>query len=222
MKKVLFQNLINIQVKENSEPFIKINSSEIMNAYNPKLNDMDKICNGIGVRVTVYEKLLTAQKLLRKKSPSLSLCVTYGYRSRHIQEKYFLNQLRNVKKIYKNPMQLYESIHKKIAVPSVAGHPTGGAVDIVIIKEDGNVLDFGSKQYNFENGLSKVFAREISSKCMENRLILRECMTSVGFAPFDGEWWHFSYGDKEWAYYYKKKYALYGQTKFKDFQKFMI
>jgi D-alanyl-D-alanine dipeptidase len=38
-------------------------------------------------------------------------------------------------------------------------------------------------------------------------------MTSVGFAPFDGEWWHFSYGDREWAYFYKKKNALYGQIK---------
>lgn len=27
----------------------------------------------------------------------------------------------------------------------------------------------------------------------------------------DGEWWHFSYGDKEWAYADKMPDALYGQ-----------
>jgi D-alanyl-D-alanine dipeptidase len=39
-------------------------------------------------------------------------------------------------------------------------------------------------------------------------------MLGVGFAPFDGEWWHFSYGDKEWAAYYNKPNAVYEQIDF--------
>ncbi|QQR69366.1 MAG: hypothetical protein IPI58_01405 [Alphaproteobacteria bacterium] len=39
-------------------------------------------------------------------------------------------------------------------------------------------------------------------------------MTSVGFAPFDGEWWHFSYGDREWAKYYGRSHAIYSQIAF--------
>ena len=43
-------------------------------------------------------------------------------------------------------------------------------------------------------------------------VILRKIMLEVGFAPYDGEWWHFSYGDREWAYYYKKYKYLYPQV----------
>jgi D-alanyl-D-alanine dipeptidase len=36
-------------------------------------------------------------------------------------------------------------------------------------------------------------------------------MLQEEFAPFDGEYRHFSYGDKERAYYYQKPYAIYNQ-----------
>jgi len=47
---------------------------------------------------------------------------------------------------------------------------------------------------------------------MKNRILLRYLLKKQGFAPYDGEWWHFSYGDREWAFYYKKKNAIYGQV----------
>jgi D-alanyl-D-alanine dipeptidase len=50
-------------------------------------------------------------------------------------------------------------------------------------------------------------------------MLLRSVMLQAGFAPFDGEWWHFSYGDREWAYYYKKKYALYSQVSLSSLKK---
>lgn len=37
-------------------------------------------------------------------------------------------------------------------------------------------------------------------------------MLSVGFAPCDNEYWHFSYGDERWARYYNKK-SIYTQIK---------
>jgi D-alanyl-D-alanine dipeptidase len=40
-------------------------------------------------------------------------------------------------------------------------------------------------------------------------------MMNEGFAPYDGEWWNFSYGDKEWACYYKKEMSLYNQVNIK-------
>ena len=33
-------------------------------------------------------------------------------------------------------------------------------------------------------------------------------MTKEGFAPYDGEWGHFSYGDKEWAEWLKEAKKL--------------
>ncbi len=50
----------------------------------------------------------------------------------------------------------------------------------------------------------------VTAEQWQNRQILRICMTSAGYAPFDGEWWHFSYGDREWAAYYRQPHSLYG------------
>ena len=50
-------------------------------------------------------------------------------------------------------------------------------------------------------------------------MLLRKIMMQVGFAPYDAEWWHFSYGDREWAFYCKKPYALYDQITKEKIQK---
>ncbi|MEK6914663.1 MAG: hypothetical protein AABW83_03360 [Nanoarchaeota archaeon] len=38
-------------------------------------------------------------------------------------------------------------------------------------------------------------------------------MTKSGFTNYPGEWWHWSYGDRIWAHYNNKKYAIYGISK---------
>ena len=67
------------------------------------------------------------------------------------------------------------------------------------------------KYLDFNNPNIQVFSKNISKIAKNNRMLLRELMLKNEFAPFDGEWWHFSYGDKEWAYYYQKKAAIYTQ-----------
>ena len=108
---------------------------------------------------------------------------------------------------------MYEYIHEKIAVPSVSGHPTGGAVDAAIYDSSKNeILDFGCEILDFSTNRCYYEADAISEKAKENRKLLRSMMMNAGFAPYDGEWWHFSYGDKEWAFYYNKEKALYNQV----------
>lgn len=58
------------------------------------------------------------------------------------------------------------------------------------------------------------FSPYISATAKQNRLMLRKLMMDTGFAPFDVEWWHYSYGDKEWAKYYAKPVAIYEQIEF--------
>ena len=83
-------------------------------------------------------------------------------------------------------------------------------------------INFGSKQYDYSTKKCYFFAQSISQNAKENRLLLRNIMIEAGFAPFDGEWWHFSYGDREWAYYYKKMKAIYNQIAYEDLSKFML
>ncbi len=222
-KMVKYTDLIKIRTRENKEIFTSLSSVNIGNGYIKLFNDMEKLLGPtIHVRKNVAKMLTKAQGKLQKMFPNLSLYVTYGYRSLEIQTERFLKELSK-QKYFTNPVELYEETHRYVAVPSVAGHPTGGAIDIIIKDLKTNkIIDFGAKQYDYSNKRIYVFSPDVSKKARENRMLLRNILMTVGFAPFDGEWWHFSYGDREWAYYYKKNQAIYGQIKYEDLDKFML
>lgn len=212
-KIVRYKDLLTVTIRDNKEPFVSLNPDVIPNGYNPIMSDTSAITGPrVLVRQDVYKRLVKAQQLLKTQYPSYTLYVTYGYRSLEVQTNKFLEQLNKIKRFFPNPSDLYEETHRFIAVPTVAGHPTGGAIDIIIKdKKTNKSLDFGSVQYEYATKNCYVFINTISKKQKENRMLLRNILTRSGFAPFDGEWWHFSYGDREWAYYYKKSSALYNQ-----------
>ncbi len=220
---VKYTDLIRIKARGKKEPFVSLNSVNIGNGYSKLSNGMEKLLGqNIYVRKTIAKMLVEAQKKLQEQFPALSLYVTYGYRSLEIQTELFLKEL-SCQKYFPNSIELYEEVHRYVAVPSVAGHPTGGAIDVVIKDLNTNrVIDFGAKQYDFSNKKCYVFSPSVSKKARENRMLLRNILMSVGLAPFDGEWWHFSYGDREWAYYYKKRKAIYSQIRYEDLNKFML
>lgn len=167
------------------------------------------------VRRGVRERLQLAGQVLATVAPELKLDVGYGYRALSVQKQRFLAQVATL------PMELngidrLAAAHRAVAVPEVAGHPAGAAVDIRII--NGQVpLDFGTELWNFSKD-SYTFSPYVSSEARNNRLLLRSVMMQAGFAPFDGEWWHFSYGDKEWAKYYDQPSAFYEQIEFRAAQ----
>lgn len=166
----------------------------------------------IFVRAGVLERLIMAQEWLGQNFKGVFLEVIYGWRSLEIQ----CSQFDKICHSYGYPIgeknlslgQL-EQVHRFIAVPSVAGHPTGGAVDVVLRSSGGDILDFGTRPHDFVPD-SYVFSPFIGRDAFLNRQKLRAAMMSAGFAPFDGEWWHFSFGDREWAYFYNRQCALYG------------
>ena len=213
---VRYKDLTLIKTKDVRERFVYV--KDIPFGYQKRVDDMKKPTkNRIFVRETVYQKLLNSQIKLKKINKNLSLFITYGYRDINIQTKRFLKRLKVISTVFfDDPLDLYEEIHRYVAVPTVSGHPTGGAVDTLIIdSKTGIFLDFGTKIYDYRTKDCYVFTPNISREATNNRLSLRNCMLSSGFAPFDGEWWHFSYGDREWAFYYKKKLAIYNQVSLK-------
>lgn len=171
----------------------------------------------IVVRYSVYEKLKKVALKLKKYNPDYKLIVVFGFRDMKLQEKYFNEIYDNVKANFTNKVELYEYIHEKIAVPEVAGHPTGGAVDVGIYNsKTEEIIDFGSKILDWDTIKCYYYSQEISKEAIENRKLLRKVMIEENFAPYDGEWWHFSYGDREWAFFYKKNKALYKQVNAED------
>jgi D-alanyl-D-alanine dipeptidase len=207
-KMLRYIDLINIPVNENGELMQIINDTSIATKQISK--DMLPITgNNIYVRKTVFNNLKQAGKNLNQYYLNYKLQVVYGYRALDIQTKLFEQTRTKLSTIYSG-LELIEAVHKFIAVPNVAGHPTGGAVDVQIVSKNGKPLNFGTKIWNFKKD-SYTFSPFISKEAQQNRTLLRNVMLSANFAPFDGEWWHFSYGDKEWAKYYNKPYAIYRQ-----------
>src|SRR4029453_8568299 len=110
--------------------------------------------------------------------------------------------------------ELLEATHRRVSVPSVAGRPTGGAVGVDVLR-DGTPVEMGTPVLPSTRD-AFTFSPFVGREAWDNRQLLRQAMMAAGFAPFDGEWWHFSYGDKEWARYYRKSHALFDQLSFQE------
>ncbi len=211
-KQASYKDLKTVPTKDCREALTCIEDNMTDLICQPLNDDMFKYTRDrIFVRQGCLDRLKTASKNLQSKLPGAKLVIVYGYRHPKIQKKYFDNQCKRFKEFKKD---LLEQVHKLIAVPEVAGHPTGGAVDVTIQLNDVN-LDMGTEIADFSNPkILPTFSSSITETQKANRLLLRSIMMQAGFAPFNGEWWHFSYGDKEWAYYYLYPFAIYDQLNF--------
>ena len=210
-KMLTYTDLATVNVQDCGEPLVPIR--ETVNLTTTQIDpDMLTITGKeIYVRETVAKKIGQASLSLAKYNSDLRLDVVYGYRSLNIQETLFRKFKDELANTYSG-IDLIEATHRLIAEPSVAGHPTGGAVDIQIT-DTGTPLNFGADIWQFDE-TSYTFNPFITKEAWQNRLLLRRLMIGEGFAPFDGEWWHFSYGDREWAYTYGLEAAIYEQIPF--------
>lgn len=213
-KKILsYDDLVVIAQGNSNEPLVSVQkySSSIVATYN-KLDMKVYAGDTILVRDSVAKKLAAVNKSLMTTN-DVVLKVVYGYRHPDVQKQYFYNRKVELHKENPSPSisetELVRLTHSFVAVPSVAGHPTGGAVDVTVVDKYGKDLDFGNIIADYTNPeVIKTFA-DVPKEQSENRTMLHNAMVSQGFAPFYGEWWHFSYGDREWAAFYNKKTALY-------------
>ena len=89
--------------------------------------------------------------------------------------------------------------------PSI--HNTGGSVDLTLVYKNMEV-DMGTKFDDFTNKAWTSHFESANNRITNNRRILCEAMTSVGFTNLPSEWWHYDYGTKFWSYF-KKQPALY-------------
>ena len=218
---VRYQDLIKINEVNKvtmNQKFVSIptNSNKVIGRYVTDLNELE-YSPIIKVRKQVLKKLNIADSLLKEVNSNYQLMVVYGYRSMEKQVKYFNEQIKKYQNKFKDKLELYEFVHEKIAVPEVSGHPTGGAVDVVIYDmKNEKIIDFGTKVHDFNEFKSYIYYPKVKGYEYNNRILLRKVMMKAGFAPYDGEWWHFSYGDREWAFYYNKNKYLYPEVNSKD------
>lgn len=204
-RNVLAADLMGIEVKECFEPLEPLINSKIIVS---QIGDDMRPYTGDKIYVRRRVASMLGEVALNLPT-ELQLQIVYGYRALNVQQQYFETALARQDSSL-SEWDKIEAAHREIAYPLVAGHPTGGAVDVQMIDKLGKPLDFGTPIWSFVPE-SATFSSGMTKLQMTNRLILREAMMAAGFAPFDGEWWHFSFGDREWAFFYEQPEAVYEQ-----------
>ena len=105
------------------------------------------------------------------------------------------------------PEELDRIIDEFVALPvkrlnRPSPHATGGAVDLTLCK-DGQLLDMGT---GFDDFTDLAHTAALEEDCpsgleaaRDNRRILFHLMEAVGLVNYSSEWWHFAYGERQWA-----------------------
>ncbi|MBT4033508.1 MAG: M15 family metallopeptidase [Candidatus Marinimicrobia bacterium] len=130
--------------------------------------------------------LKQAQDLLKKLHPELTLLVYDGARPRSIQRKMWAL-------VVNTPSQDYVANPDRGSV-----HNFGSAVDLTIATTDGVPLDMGTA-FDYFGKLAQprhearfLTEKKLTQEHIENRHLLRDVMTQVGFQSISIEWWHFN------------------------------
>lgn len=207
--------ILQIPIHDNKEPLFDLKLQNIIAFdFNKTSDDYTK------VRKSVYKKLTEAQLLLPN---NYKLCLFEGYRSLNMQKKLFQERYEQMKNLNKNWQ------HKDIFIETtkfvspiinldgsynVPPHSTGAAIDVCLINNLGEILDMGlalSDSFKDHNGsLSATDSKMISVEAQSNRKLMSNVLSMVNFINYPSEYWHWSYGDRYWAYYCNQKFAFYG------------
>ncbi len=209
--------ILSIPITECNEPVVDIkNYDDILFGTPPEHPSTEP--DYTKIRESVYRKICAAQKDLPK---GLRFRLYEGYRSLAVQKMLFDQQFKKTEQ--KIPHASYEEkFHETTRLVSsvlnldgsinIPPHNTAGAIDIEIIDSHGNLLDMGmtaAQWVDADAELCATYSTLISDKVQQNRMILLEVLEEQGFVNYPHEWWHFSYGDRYWAYYQAKKIAIY-------------
>jgi D-alanyl-D-alanine dipeptidase len=145
----------------------------------------------------------------------LYFSIVEGYRVIAVQRMMFRHAQKRARERYPdwNDEQIYHEAGRYSAPPDAKTPPphiTGGAVDLAIVDERGEQLDFISP-FEIEDLRHAAFtAPGISETARANRELMRSVLEPTGLTNYADEWWHWSYGDNGWALRVGAPHAIYG------------
>ncbi|NET53039.1 MAG: D-alanyl-D-alanine dipeptidase [Merismopedia sp. SIO2A8] len=179
------------------------------------------------VRSGVLNLLLNAQQKLQVQQPKWRIHLFDAYRPIAVQQfmvdhafQEVLQQQGLQEEELSDDQQatLRQQVYQFWAIPShnpatPPPHSTGAAIDITLVNQWGDIVDMGSPIDEISpRSFPDYFAPNspyssqwtvklaIASSYHQQRTLLNQIMTDVGFRQHSQEWWHFSYGDQLWAW----------------------
>ncbi|HEV7626968.1 MAG TPA: M15 family metallopeptidase [Streptomyces sp.] len=94
-----------------------------------------------------------------------------------------------------------------------AGHIAGAALDLTVCTDDGSEVDMGCPEASTpeeSSGACYTHAPGLPEEVSANRAVMIEALTAAGLVNYPTEWWHWSYGDRYWAWTTGAPAAVYG------------
>lgn len=210
--------VLNIPIRDNHEDLVDLTKqTEIVYGSSPEIKNNT---NYTYMRKTVYEKLKEADAKLPK---GMHFCLYEGYRSLRLQKMIFEEQYKNVKSrhpdwsltdIFNETTKLVSPVINQDGSKNIPPHSTGAAIDVYLIDDHGKPLAMGIHPKDWmkdkDGLLSLTHSKIISDEAKTNRHTMSNVLNDVGFVNYPTEYWHWSYGDRYWAFVKKQPFAIYG------------
>lgn len=182
--------LAEVPIQDCEEALVDVRASAPLHVARPTL-----------LRYSLVDRLVTAQSLLPR---DVRLLIVDGYRPPAAPCRHTTCAVDETK--LARPNVSTEDLTGLVGVcatpPAVAPHPTGGAVDLTLSNEDGAVRNMVV--------LPACCTGPIPVPPEETWKLLTSALGAVGLVNYPARWWHWSYGDRFWAYATESPHARYG------------
>jgi zinc D-Ala-D-Ala dipeptidase len=193
-----------IPIRESGEPLVPV--QEVC-------PNVDAGSSPVLLRRSAALRLRASQEWLEEHHPGWRLRVGDGYRSPEHQTRLFRKACWVARLLHPfwKAKRIRELANRYVADPDAAPpppHTTGGALDVGLLTPEGKRAGMGP----FRLAATRMDYLHLSPQARQHRQILRGAMESGGFVNYAEEWWHWSYGDSEWAAQTGQAAALYGQV----------
>lgn len=212
--------ILGIEIKECGEPLVLLNSLEFVIEpmyFHWGYSDT----NFIKLRSGVLDKLREAKGFLQRISgyKGWNFKIWDGYRTLATQKILYDNYWDELTSEHPewSDEQLHKAVQIFVAPPSrdptlPAPHNTGGAVDLTLVDAQGHELNMGTAfdEFNVKSYTDHFKKGEQAMTFHRNRTLLKRVLEEAGFRNYHEEWWHFSYGDQNWARQIEAEFAIYG------------
>ncbi|MEU4572958.1 M15 family metallopeptidase [Nonomuraea sp. ATR24] len=164
------------------------------------------------LRAGLLDRLETAE---RRLPDGFHLLIVEGYRPIAVQRKIFDDYRAELAARFPGltPGELHAAASRYVSPVDVAPHTAGAAVDLTLCDPDGAEYDMGTAVNDTpetSGGACYTASPDISEDARRHRKILAAALEPAGLVNYPTEWWHWSYGDRYWAFVTGAGRASYG------------
>jgi D-alanyl-D-alanine dipeptidase len=183
-----------IPIAECGEPLVDLRTVDALR-LDPRLADPAGAYAHL--RVGVVDRLVTAQTLL---PGGLRLLVVEGYRPIAVQAARFEAVTANLRDQYPGRSHRWYSRRAgcDVVPPELSPHVGGAAVDLTLCTVHRIEADLGTEVH--ATGFDRGNRPGVPAPVRRLREHLRSALSRVGLVNHPDQWWHWSYGDRYWAY----------------------